>query len=112
MATFKFSNEFNPNELNYCLVKVTVKVISYKDSKCKYYDITYENKYANKKSIFLHPLFDTDSLDGEIIVKNPLTEKLVEFLLMDYKTLEKFSGNSTAQCYKGSIMRMISELWD
>ena len=41
-----------------------------------------------------------------------MTEVMVEYLLMSYKELSKYSGSVTAQGYKRSIMASLARLWD
>ena len=53
-----------------------------------------------------------EHIDGDLIVKNSMSEKLIEYLLMGFDELEEFTGNSTPQGYKGNIMRAITYLWD
>ena len=37
---------------------------------------------------------------------------MIEYLLMNYEELSKYSGNVTPQCYKRSIMVALSKFWD
>lgn len=112
--TFRFHdpNIFSTSLDNYCDIKITVSEKLYESGEIFYY-IDYEDTYSDKnKAKHCHPLYGNDDMDGEIIVKNPLSEQLVNFLLMDYDKLEKFSGNSTSEHYKSCVMRSISNFWD
>ena len=53
-----------------------------------------------------------NNCDGEILYKNDLSEKIVEYLLMDDKELKNKTGFGTVWNYKASIMKMITHLWD
>ena len=53
-----------------------------------------------------------DNFDGDIIAYNSLTEKLVEYILLDDKELEKVSGSVTPQCYRKQLMYNIAILSD
>ena len=48
----------------------------------------------------------------DVIVKNSLSEKLIEYLLMDYEELSKYSGHSTYEHFKSVVMMQIILAWD
>jgi hypothetical protein len=52
------------------------------------------------------------SYEGEVIAKNPMSEMMVDYLLMDDAELAKFSGHTTPQDYKHKIMLSIVYFWD
>jgi hypothetical protein len=54
----------------------------------------------------------SDCRHGDTISANEMTEKMVEYLLMDFEELAKYSGNKSALSYKISLMRGITFLWD
>ena len=53
-----------------------------------------------------------DHMDGEIIVKNSLSDQLVKYLLMDFDDLESHSGSVVPDNYKISVIKSISFFWD
>lgn len=77
-------------------------------------------KYNEENSLQLDSLnpfckdreYFEDHINGEIIVKNELSNILIKYLLMDFEELSKHSGSVTPQNYKLSIMKSISLLWD
>ena len=88
------------------------------------YNITYKNNFIRSstlpneinKTILLraNPLanLETEHKEGIYVVKNSLTEKIVEYLLMDFSDLKKVSGMTTPQQYKILIIEMLTKLWD
>ncbi len=110
-------NHPNQDTEDYCEMKVTVKVNK------KLYDLSYEYRYMGKANKFYNPFYtafptheDEHNMrpgsDGEIIVKNKLTDCLVEYLLMPVEEMENIIGYSYAEDYKIHILQMISRLWD
>jgi hypothetical protein len=72
-----------------------------------YYDITYMSIDSSKT-----PLAHLEEhQEGVYVIKNSLTEIMVEYLLMDYEELEKVCGKPS-QIYKISIIEMLAKLWD
>ena len=75
-----------------CTVKVEINEKKYDDSSIYYY-ISYHTDEIN----MAHPFYDKEELmehlEGDIIIKNSMTEKMIEYLLMDENELEKYSGN-------------------
>ena len=111
-----------------CTVFITVKTLRYKLSakaaaekeakaKAEYYDVTYTYEYACPGSKHLTPFNenegrDSQSEDGDIIKKNAMTEKMVEYLLLDDEALGEKSGHMCPTDYKAAIMRSLSLFWD
>ena len=129
------TNDHDKN--NFCDTKVKVKMMIYSDedldeieriekeydvnkntnSKEVYYDITYKHKLSNKKeeTLLAHPFYGSENkenMEGEIITKNTLTDKLIEYLLMDLNELKKHTGKTTPLDYKRIIMNTITLMWD
>jgi hypothetical protein len=73
------------------------------------YNISY--KYDNLTNKMLKKIDEQDGW-GEIIYKNEMTEKMVEYLLMDEEELSQYSGYTNPSTYKLHIMKCISLLWD
>ena len=111
---FNYYNYRNYGKKSYCSVKINVQAVEYIDTKKKYYYISYE--YDVDETNILHPFYCDKSmeehLDGEIIYKNELTDKLTEYLLMNDEILATKTGMTTVTDYRINIMRMISTLWD
>lgn len=121
IVDFRFFDIFDNREDVYCDVKIIVieKIsgdvpiydITYK------YDIPYNSEEHFEKSKRAHPFFYSkniteDDKEGVIVFRNSLTEKLVEYLLMDKEDLEKISGNTWWVQYKIKIMETLAIFWD
>jgi hypothetical protein len=110
---FEFVNQFE--EKCNCNVNIKIELTSY-DNNDWYYHFKFT--YPNPNSIrcnpfYMVPLFFEDGEDKqEIIVKNSLSEKLIEYVLMDYEELSKYSGYSTPEHYKGIVMKQIMLVWE
>lgn len=107
-----------------CETKVSVKEQTY-DSGKKVYIIDYIHTYIEngKRSlcaleeevIVPNPFSDKyykPHFDGEIIVKNEMTDMMIKYLMMDDNELIKHIGRITPQYYKMKIMHNIHNLWD
>ena len=102
-------------------ITISVKDLLYSDGK-KYMDISYHCEAVMDtdfvgKLIKNHPFFHTNMEDflgyeGEVIAKNPMTDMMVDYLLMDDAELAKFTGHTTPQDYKHKIMLSIVYFWD
>lgn len=119
--TFRMYNKDQPKDNEYCETTINVEEKLYENKEI-YYDVSYKYEYSNndnttiiKTNPFMQmnnqELFDGHS-EGEIIVKNSFTEKLIEYLLMDYDSLGLHSGNTTPEEYKLQIMETITIFWD
>jgi len=122
LAVFKFTNEFNPVENEYCEITVNVKKIKYQNGEL-YYDIDYKYKYSHKNNQNCkqsNPLVainesennGEEMYNGDIIHVNSLTDQMINYLLMSYSELEKYSGHNTPQQYKTQIIKAINLFWD
>ena len=118
IASFNFRNEFDTVPGEYCKINVKVEKKKYKDVKLYYYvDYNYKYSVENKKHQKANPLIplteETDEIyDGDIIVVNELTDQLINYLLMPFDQLQKYTGNSTPQHYKTKIIESIKLFWD
>ena len=114
--TFKFTHPYENNSDEYCKIDITLKEIQYKYKNTNkiIYHITYNNIFSEGESLRCHPLYINykSHLDGDIIIKNELTEVLTKYLFMDDEELSNHTGHSTAMSYRGAIMRNIANLWD
>ena len=121
--TFRFIDEIEENPQYYCDTTFIVEKKRYTSGKV-FYHITCENKYsANKKlSLSASPFYD-DMIKGEskiekcytdvlILISNPLSDMLVDYLLMDFSKLSALSGHVSAINYKISIIKSLTHFWD
>jgi hypothetical protein len=106
-------SEYNQN---YCTTRIKVKELKYNNEPAEiYYDISYKYRLNNQSLAceLTHPFYDNkQDSHGEIIKKNSLTEKLVEYLLMNFADLKKETGQTSPLIYKLNVMKSISLLWD
>ena len=123
--TFTFTDDFGETQ-NKCETRVYVQLKTYDNGRKFYYiDYTHNIIYPNGsrklctelKDIQLPNPFSNfnnlkESFEGDIIAFNSLTEKLIEYLLLDDKELEKVSGRVKAQCYRKQLMHNIAILSD
>ena len=118
IASFNFTNEFEKIPGEYCQINVKVEKKKYQDGKLYYYvHYTYQYSVDNKRCQQANPLISlTDEkdeiYDGDIIAVNDLTDQLINYLLMPFDKLKKYTGNSTPQHYKTKIIESIQLLWD
>ena len=112
----QFKN-YSFSEDNFCIVNILVEENEYKDTKKRYFYISYEYEYGENSNKSANPFYGNKEMlenhsDGEIIFKNELSEKLVDFLLMNDEELSERIGFGSTFNYKSSIMRMITHIWD
>lgn len=112
MKSFKFTNPFSSRDESFCIVNITVKEKTVDEK--SYFDITYTHTFEGDEESrpFCEPWDDDDDKDGVIVVKNAMTQIMVDYLLADPEELVKVSGFSTAQHYRTIIMKNLSRLWD
>lgn len=124
--TFKFINEFDPDSNEYSIVKINFLENYYHYENRNYYQISYDIKdYKNEvecsfgtigSNPFYNLGFDEEKINfiinGEPILKNPFTQTLVTFLLMNDNELEKHTGRTTAQTYRRNLMISLDNFWD
>ena len=110
--TVIFTHPYDFNSDEWCEITMNIKEIETKDN--TYYYLTYANQYSHGEINVCHPLYTNykTHVDGDIIVKNKITDALIEGLIMDDSELSKISGKSTPMCYRSSIMRNIANFWD
>jgi hypothetical protein len=80
-----------------------------------YYYIDYSYTYGlNIKSKELNPFYNyfKDHKDGEIIIKNSLSEMLINHLRTDNETFSKNFPNIDPEYYKRLIMYQLALIWD
>lgn len=115
---FKFFDIFDNQEKYFCFVDITVEEKS--SGGQIIYDITYNYEFSEGElSERAHPFFysknkndSPEDLDGVIVVKNSLTEKMIEYLLMSEEELTPLIGNTWWIQYKIKIMQTLANFWD
>ena len=119
-VTFRFYPFDSCDKHKWCDVTANVKLIKY-DNGTEYYYISYEYVFSDKNLTIgeideCHPFYGNNDLiehmEGDVLVKNSLSDKLVEYVLMGFDELSEFTGHSTPQGYKGNIMKAITYFWD
>ena len=118
---FRFYDIFDNQDHIYCDLKI---IVEEKTSGGRIiYDITYkynipqiENVDYNL-SLRTHPFYYSKEIEehdkeGVIVNKNPMTEQLVKFLLMDKAELEQYTGGTYWVQYKIKIMESLAKFWD
>ena len=113
---FKFVDDMDDSV--YFTLKITIITKKYEDNR-EFFYIEYRNKgsssgkYINSAHPFYHERKKYKThLEGDIIFKNPISIPMINMLLLNDEVLEKYTGNVTAQTYRGSIMRMLCMITD
>ena len=99
---------------------ISIEIIIKQANNGEYYHIKYDTCFSNKAIAAdtldnSHPFYNTDFQEhsnGEVVIKNEMTEKMISFLMMDKDELVKYSGLSTPQRYKSNIMCSLTYFWD
>tara|TARA_Y100000389_G_C17075540_1_gene324117 strand:+ start:262 stop:579 length:318 start_codon:yes stop_codon:yes gene_type:complete len=90
-----FFDTFLTNELK---VKVNIKLVTF--NTIKYYEVTYiygNNEIPTKELEF-------KCVNQELIHKNSMTQKMIQYLLLDDTELSRLTGTTTPLDYKKSIL--------
>ena len=96
---FSFDNEME--------IYVNIKFIILDEN--EYYQLTYiygNNDKPTKESSILK------CVDKELIIKNELTKKMIEYLLLNDTTLAEYTGTITPKNYKKSIILSLTNFLD
>ena len=121
--TFRFVDQFDStnSENTYCDIHITVEELQYENGYI-YYMIKYINNFSNEDKLKkgeinnAHPFFYDkqfiSNIDGDVIIKNKMTEQMINYLLMESSELSLYSGSTTPMGYRSNIMKMIALLWD
>ena len=118
---FRFYDIYDNQKHIFCDIKVIVEEKEIENKNI--YDITYQYNIPQIEgvdysySLRTHPFFyskeiQDDDKEGVIVNKNPMTEQLVKFLLMDKSELEKHTGGTYWIQYKIKIMESLAKFWD
>lgn len=73
---------------------------------------TFEKKKMFMKSMDLYDETIENFYEGDIIRKNPMTEQLINLMMLNNENLKTHSGNVTSECYRLSLIQTIKLLWD
>ena len=102
-------------------IKVKVKFEFIEKNKYYYINFSYtfppELSTNTEQIIFMKRLnlYDRtidDYYVGDIIRKNPMTEELINLIMLNDENLETHSGNINSQSYRLSLIQIIKLLWD
>jgi len=112
---FKFTSDFDQEV--WCNIQITIEIKQYENGNM-YYSITYDTTYSKGNKINqAHPFYNIphleDHIEDDIIYKNELTDKLIEYLMMDDAELTNhINSNTFPQTYRARLMITIANLWD
>lgn len=79
-------------------------------------EVTEEN--VDEKYISFHPfrLLNECDIDdicvSEVIADNSLVREILKYVIMPDVELGKYCGNTTACCYRATLIKMLHDLWD
>jgi hypothetical protein len=103
----------NMNSNIKCEVKFSVRIEKY-DNGNEYYYISYD--ILNGKINSAHPFYNNNSLmehsEGDIVFKNDITEKIIEYMLLNDEDLSKYTGSTTSNFYRKNLMKTIAMFYD
>lgn len=118
--TFKFYDIFDnkydaEQNTEYCYVTINVK--SKISGEKPIFDISYTYSYPNSRSQKANPFnysknIEVADMEGVIVFRNSLTEKLLEYLMMGKTETEKVSGGTDWLQYKIKVMETLANFWD
>ena len=107
-----------------CETKILVKEQTYDDGR-QVYIIDYIHTYINgnrrticqsiEDVVIPNPFAENnleEHFEGEIIIRNEMTESMIKFLMMDEDELQTHIGTACPKQYKKKIMHNIHNLWD
>ena len=117
--TYRYYSQFNKDNNKYCDIIIKINEIQYENGDI-FYELSYNYKFSSGLNIFKNPLnpFLNHSpefkhhWEGDIIIKNTMTEQMVNYLVMSEEEMSTFTGSTTPLDYKLRIMICLSKLWD
>ena len=127
--TFRFNDALQPHSAFYCDLNILVNVKQIDGDSTEYYEILYNPDYSHNtmlQAYYCNPLSSLDEsapakdydlanhehYDCDIVAKNPMTDKMIEFILMDFDELEKWCGKGTPQEYKRHVILSLNMFWE
>ena len=102
------NNLFFFDKSNKKCLKITVQIEDRIYNNVYYYYITYKKIFSNEIATVLFPLKDIENC--KIIVKNELTDNLVNYLLLSQKDFNKSFSNIKDINYRLNIIKAINHL--
>ena len=99
-----------------CTVKLVVK--TYTNISNQKYDITCEYSIPEEEPQGqknpAHPFYRkrVDDIYGAQVVKNAVTESMVNYLMMTDSQLSEFTGTTTPMQYRKLLLNSLFSLWD
>ena len=113
------------NQRNRLRCRVAINVTEKVSNNSNVYDIGFKYDYVYTNGILSevdeirspHPFASCDKsmldfCDGEIVVKNAMTEQMVKIMMMDNEELAKSWGTTDPQHYRTIIMFNLMKLWE
>lgn len=99
-----------------CTVKLVVK--TYTSGSNEKYDITCEYSFPEGQPMGqknpAHPFYQkrVNDVSGAYVVKNAVTESIVNYLMMTDSDLSEFTGTTTPRQYRKLLLNSLFSLWD
>ena len=128
MRKSSFINESPFEEGTKTVTRITVTLKYYAHEDRYYYYVNYD--YTNFKEskeykesdetdlLYCHPFYGfskdriASSKEGVIVVKNSMTETMINYLLMKDEELASQIGRAVPSAYKVNIIQSLDNLWD
>lgn len=107
-TSFRFSKPLD--ESTYTDINIIVQKKQY-DTQKIIFDISYQYNYSPNNSTFSGIPFGKE-YQGDIILANPMTSIMVEYLLMTLEDTKKICGDDCPLHYKSNIMLALTNFWD
>jgi hypothetical protein len=107
-TSFRFSKPLD--ESIYTDINIMVQKKQY-DTQKIIFDISYQYTYSPNNSTFIGIPFEKE-YQGDIILANPMTSIMVEYLLMPLEDTKKICGDDCPLRYKSNIMLALTNFWD
>lgn len=108
-TSFRFSKPLD--ESTYTDINITVQKKQY-DTQKLFFDISYQYTYSPNNYTFSGNPFVDQEYQGDIILANPMTSIMVEYLLMTLEDTKKICGDECPLRYKSNIMLALTNFWD
>ena len=114
-SILRLHDPFNEEESEYTDVKIEIERKKY-DSGQDFFYVTYAYSYPpcnheKRGNPFLSSSYK-EHAEGDIVAANEMTERMMEYLLMDLDDMTEVCGRVSPLSYKISLMRALTHLWD
>jgi len=107
-TSFRFSKPLDDSI--YTDINITVQKKQY-DTQKIIFDISYQYTYSPNNTTKCGIHFGEEN-QGEIILANPKTSIIIEYLLMTVEDTKKICGDECPLRYKSNIMLALTNFWD